>query len=119
MRIIALVLFVLLVMIQYPLWLGHGGWLRVWDMRRQVEVAHQKIADLKARNTKLASEVSDLKEGTDAVEERARFELGMLKNDEVYIQLLQANAIQGASDAVVPVTTDAVKLHSPSLHSSP
>ncbi|TDK67612.1 cell division protein FtsB [Sapientia aquatica] len=88
MRFIAIVLASLLVLIQYPLWLGKGGWLRVWDMQRQVDVAHAKVQELKERNTKLASEVNDLKEGTDAVEERARFELGMLKKGEVFIQVL-------------------------------
>ena len=88
MRFIAIVLASLLVLIQYPLWLGKGGWLRVWDMQHQVDIAHAKVQELKERNTKLASEVSDLKEGTDAVEERARFELGMLKKGEVFIQVL-------------------------------
>ena len=88
MRFIAIVLASLLVLIQYPLWLGKGGWLRVWDMQRQVDVAHAKVQELKERNTKLASEVNDLKEGTDAVEERASFELGMLKKGEVFIQVL-------------------------------
>ena len=90
MRFIAIVLASLLVLIQYPLWLGKGGWLRVWDMERQVDVAHAKVQELKTRNAKLASEVNDLKDGTDAVEERARFELGMLKKGEVFIQVLDA-----------------------------
>ena len=90
MRFIAIVLASLLVLIQYPLWLGKGGWLRVWDMERQVDVAHAKVLELKTRNAKLASEVNDLKDGTDAVEERARFELGMLKKGEVFIQILDA-----------------------------
>ncbi|PRC92349.1 cell division protein FtsB [Solimicrobium silvestre] len=90
MRLIAIVLAALLLLIQYPLWLGKGGWLRVWDMEHQVDVAHIKIQELKTRNAKLESEVNDLKEGTDAVEERARFELGMLKKGEVFIQILDA-----------------------------
>ncbi len=90
MRLIALVLVSLLLLIQYPLWLGKGGWLRVWDMEHQVESAHIKNQELKARNAKLASEVVDLKAGTDAVEERARYELGMLKKGEVFIQILEA-----------------------------
>lgn len=90
MRFIAIVLASLLVLIQYPLWLGKGGWLRVWDMQRQVDVAHGQVAELKARNAKLASEVNDLKDGTDAVEERARYELGMLKKNEIFIQVLDA-----------------------------
>jgi len=90
MRFIAIVLASLLVLIQYPLWLGKGGWLRVWDMQHQVDVAHAKVDLLKSRNAKLESEVNDLKDGTDAVEERARFELGMLKKGEVFIQVLDA-----------------------------
>lgn len=90
MRFIALVLASLLVLIQYPLWLGKGGWLRVWDMEHQVNLAHAKVEALKTRNAKLESEVNDLKDGTDAVEERARFELGMLKKSEVFIQVLDA-----------------------------
>jgi len=90
MRFIAIVLATLLVLIQYPLWLGKGGWLRVWDMQHQVDVAHAKVQELKKRNAKLESEVNDLKDGTDAVEERARFELGMLKKGEVFIQVLDA-----------------------------
>jgi len=90
MRLIAIGFALLLVLIQYPLWLGKGGWLRVWDMEKQVDLAHSKIRDLKIRNAKLASEVSDLKDGTDAVEERARFELGMLKKGEVFVQIVEA-----------------------------
>ena len=92
MRFIAVVLASLLVLIQYPLWLGKGGWLRVWDMQRQVDVAHAQVAELKARNAKLESEVNDLKDGTDAVEERARYELGMLKKNEIFIQVLDAKS---------------------------
>lgn len=92
MRFISLVLTSLLVLIQYPLWLGKGGWLRVWDMEHQVDVAHLKVQELKTRNAKLRSEVNDLKDGTDAVEERARFELGMLKKGEVFIQVLDAQS---------------------------
>ena len=88
MRFIAIVLTSLLVLIQYPLWLGKGGWLKVWDMEHQVDVAHAKVQELKIRNAKLASEVNDLKDGTDAVEERARYELGMLKKGEIFIQIL-------------------------------
>lgn len=96
MRLIAIVLASLLVLIQYPLWLGKGGWLRVWDMEKQVDSAHVKIQELKARNAKLESEVNDLKKGTDAVEERARLELGMLKKGEIFIQLLDAQNLDEA-----------------------
>jgi len=92
MRLIILCVTVLLVLIQYPLWLGKGGWLRVWDLDKQVQQAQKKNAELKARNAKLESEVEDLKQGTGAVEERARYELGMIKQDEVFIQILDATS---------------------------
>jgi cell division protein FtsB len=89
MRLITLILIFLFACIQYPLWLGKGGWLRVWELQHQVAVAQAKTQELKNRNAKLASEVNDLKQGTDAVEERARFELGMIKKDEVFVQVLE------------------------------
>jgi cell division protein FtsB len=91
MRLIILCLAALLVLIQYPLWLGKGGWLRVWDMEQQVAAAKKKNEELRARNAKLGSEVQDLKEGTGAVEERARYELGMIKENEVFVQILDPN----------------------------
>ena len=92
MRLITIFLAVLLLLIQSPLWLGKGGWLRVWDMEKQVAAAQQKNAELIARNAKLESEVLDLKEGTGAVEERARYELGMIKSDEIFVQVLAPNS---------------------------
>ena len=78
MRLITLSLATLLLLIQYPLWLGKGGWLRVWDLDRQVAAERQKNDELKARNARLNSEVMDLRAGRGAVEERARYELGMI-----------------------------------------
>ena len=89
MRLILICLTALLVLIQYPLWLGKGGWLRVWDLSRQLDSALDKERELKARNAKLASEVQDLKEGTGAVEERARYELGLVKDGELFVQILE------------------------------
>ena len=97
MRLIILCLTALLVLIQYPLWLGKGGWLRVWDLDKQVQLAQKKNEELKARNAKLESEVEDLRQGTGAIEERARYELGMIKQDEVFIQVLDANAVSATS----------------------
>ncbi|QDZ27391.1 cell division protein FtsB [Noviherbaspirillum sp. UKPF54] len=88
MRLISICLVALLLLIQFPLWLGKGGWLRVWDLDKQVEAAQKKNDELKARNAKLNSEVQDLKEGTGAVEERARYELGMIKDGEIFVQVL-------------------------------
>jgi cell division protein FtsB len=88
MKIVGAVLAVLILLIQYPLWLGKGGWLRAWDMDRQVEVQKKKNGQLETRNGTLAAEVRDLKQGTEAIEERARQELGMLRPDEVFFQFV-------------------------------
>lgn len=86
MKILGAILVALIVLIQYPLWLGKGGWLRAWDMDRQVETQRSKNGQLETRNAALAAEVRDLKQGTEAIEERARQELGMLRPDEVFFQ---------------------------------
>lgn len=89
MRALAITLLVLAVLIQYPLWLGKGGWVGVWEIDRQLQDQKAKNDALQARNEALAAEVRDLKQGLDAVEERARFELGMIRQDEVFFQLVQ------------------------------
>jgi cell division protein FtsB len=88
MRLISVALALLLLLIQYPLWLGKGGWLRVGELEKDVAAAQEKNEGLRQRNAKLASEVNDLKDGTGAVEERARFELSMIKQNEIYVQIL-------------------------------
>ena len=87
MKILAGALVALILAIQFPLWLGKGGWLRVWEVDRLVEAQGTKNGRLEVRNSALAAEVKDLKQGFDAIEERARFELGMVKNDEVFFQV--------------------------------
>ena len=99
MRLILIVLTALLVMIQYPLWLGKGGWLRVWDLSRQLDTALEKEQELRQRNEKLAGEVQDLKEGTGAVEERARYELGMVKEGEIFVQVLDGGTKASAKES--------------------
>jgi cell division protein FtsB len=89
MRLLALALVLLIAAIQSPLWFGKGGWLRVWDLGRQVEAQRETNTKLAVRNTALDAEVKDLKQGYDAIEERARSELGMVRQDEVFFQLLQ------------------------------
>lgn len=86
MRVLGGFLVALILALQFPLWLGKGGWLRVWEVDRQLEEQVARNAGLEARNGALAAEVSDLKQGLDAIEERARFELGMVRNDEVFFQ---------------------------------
>ncbi|MDO8292327.1 MAG: cell division protein FtsB [Gallionella sp.] len=93
-RSVTLILAVLLLLLQYPLWLGKGGWLKVWDMNRQVEAQQQANQQTQVRNTLLDAEVRDLKQGSEAIEERARSELGMIKRDEVFFQILEKSSAQ-------------------------
>ena len=88
-RSLVLVFAGLLVLLQYPLWFGKGGWLRAWDLDRQVAAQQKTNEGLKRRNAGLEAEVKDLKNGLDAIEERARFELGMVKDNEVFFQILE------------------------------
>jgi cell division protein FtsB len=100
MRLITLALATLLILIQFPLWMGKGGWFRVSELEQQVAAAQQKNETLQQRNAKLDSEVRDLKDGTGAVEERARFELSMIKQNEIYVQILgKGQTKPGASEA--------------------
>ncbi len=94
MRAVTLILIVLLLLLQYPLWLGKGSWLKVWDLNRQVEAQQRVNQQAKTRNALLDAEVRDLKQGTAAIEERARSELGMIKRDEVFYQVLETSADQ-------------------------
>ncbi len=89
MRALALILATLVVLIQYPLWLGKGGWMRAWELDRQLASQRAKNEALQARNDALAAEVQDLKRGYEAIEERARFELGMVRKDEVFFQIVE------------------------------
>ena len=86
MKILAGILAALIVLAQYPLWLGKGGWLRVWKIDHELELQRETNARLAQRNAALEAEVRDLKQGLDAVEERARYELGFTRSDELFFQ---------------------------------
>src|SRR5713101_647662 len=90
MKILALTLAAFILLLQYPLWLGKGGWLRVWSLDQQVQEERDANARLRQRNGALDAEVRDLKQGSDAIEERARYELGLIKQDEVFFQVVPA-----------------------------
>lgn len=89
MKVLAGILGALILLIQYPLWLGKGGWLHVSGVDRQLGDQQAKNAQLEARNVALEAEVRDLKQGVEAIEERARYELGMIKSDEVFFQVVE------------------------------
>jgi cell division protein FtsB len=89
MKTLAFIFAALLVALQYPLWIGKGSWMRVWELDRGLAQQREANAKLKARNDALDAEVRDLKRGTEALEERARLELGMIKKDEVFYQIVK------------------------------
>ncbi|MDQ5888453.1 MAG: cell division protein FtsB [Neisseriaceae bacterium] len=93
MRILTLILVLLIAFIQYPLWVGKGSWLSVWKIDAELGKQQQANKQLETRNASLAAEVRDLKTGYDAIEERARNELGMIKQDEVFFQILDKPAL--------------------------
>jgi len=88
MKPLSFILATLLIALQYPLWIGKGSWLRVWELDRSLTTQKEQNAKLKARNDALDAEVRDLKEGLEAVEERARLELGMIRKDETFYQVI-------------------------------
>ncbi len=88
MKILTAILAAFILLIQYPLWLGKGGWLRAWHAEQDLSHEKAKNSRLESRNATLAAEVRDLKQGTEAIEERARYELGMTRGDEVFFQIV-------------------------------
>lgn len=92
MRIVAVLLAVLLVAIQWPLWFGKGGWLRVSELERQLAAQRTINAGLTERNAQLAAEVASLREGREAIEERARHELNMVRDGETFFQMIGSRA---------------------------
>jgi cell division protein FtsB len=89
MRLLTLALVALIALIQYPLWLGKGSWFRVWEVDQQIRSQHEINRKLQARNGALDAEVGDLKQGLEAIEERARSELGMIRQDEIFFQVVE------------------------------
>ena len=89
MKIIAFILLVLLIWLQYKIWLQDGGIPEVIQLQQEIEVVKTEVEKLQERNSSLDAEVKDLKKGLDAIEERARSEMGMIKEGEVYYQVIE------------------------------
>src|SRR5258706_5874985 len=111
MRWLAIIFAVLVVALQYPMWLGKGGWLQVRETDRQIVLQREANAKLKARNDALDADVRDLKTGSEAIEQRARSELGMIRSDEVFFQLQPGG--------LAPKATTAPALVAPGTRSAP
>ena len=90
MRYVTLALVALLALVHAELWFGKGGVARTRELEAKLHAQQAANAEARARNEQLAAEVSDLKEGLEMVEEKARFELGMVKPDEIFVQLAPA-----------------------------
>ncbi len=92
MKVLALVLAVFLAVIQAQLWVGRGSMPHVAQLRQELAKAQADNDKARARNAQLQAELRDLREGLEMVEEKARFELGMIKSDEVFVPVASAAA---------------------------
>ncbi len=89
MKWLAGILFALFLLLQYQLWFGNNGLLRGWQLEQKVEQQKAENEKLQERNKALEAEVRDLKHGMEAIEERARADLGMIKKDETFYQVVE------------------------------
>ena len=89
MRKLIFFLVILLVYLQYRLWMGDGGLLELWNVHQEVEAQRDENARLRERNEALDAQVLDLKQGLDAIEERAREDMGMVKQGETFYQIVE------------------------------
>jgi len=89
MKILIAILAVFVVLLQFKLWFGDGSMMEAWRLEKAIAAQTAENATLRERNQALAAEVQDLKQGTEAVEERARSELGMIKQGEIFYQVVQ------------------------------
>jgi len=89
MRKLIVFLIIILVYLQYRLWLGDGGLLELWNVHQEVEAQRDENARLRERNEALDAQVLDLKQGLDAIEERAREDMGMVKQGETFYQIVE------------------------------
>jgi len=99
LRLFAAVLLGSLLLLQYRLWLSDGGVREVWRLEREIAAQQQENARLADRNQTLAAEVRDLKDGRVAIEERARTDLGMVRGNETFFQIVApGEAGQGSGE---------------------
>lgn len=88
MKWLWVLLVIFIVGLQYRLWVGENSLAELWGVKGKIETQDAINKDLQARNDALKAEVADLKKGLEAIEERARSELGMIKDNETFYQLL-------------------------------
>ena len=88
-RYLAILLTILILVLQYDLWIGEGSVTAAWKLEKTIKLQQRQNARIKKRNGALDAEVKDLKSGLQAIEERARSELGMIKKDETFFQVIE------------------------------
>ncbi len=88
-KALTVLLVTLLALVQFRLWVGDESLAEVWRLRQAIEHQTSENSLLASRNQRLEAEVRDLKNGLEAVEERARLELGMIRRDEIYFQIVE------------------------------
>ena len=91
MKWVALVLVVILTTLQYRIWFGESSFRQIKEQRQKVTNIEQENKELVLRNQKILAEINDLRHGQDAIEERARYQLGMIKQGEVFIRILDTH----------------------------
>lgn len=101
-RLIVAILVILLLVLQYRLWFSDGGLVKMWQLAESLEQQKQENARLLERNRALEAEVIDLKQGLQAIEERARTELGMVKKDETYFQVIDDPKMPSGAEQAKP-----------------
>jgi len=94
MKVLIAILILLLLILQYRLWFGDGNMREVWQLETTIETQKAENQKLRDRNLALEAEVKDLKQGLEAIEERARNELGMVKKDETFYQVIEEDELK-------------------------
>jgi cell division protein FtsB len=89
LKVLNYIFWSLILLIQYPLWFDRGGWIKVFDLQSKYEIQVEINKKLEKENSALMAEVTDLKKGSDAIEERARDDLGMIKKGEIFFEIIK------------------------------
>lgn len=105
MKLLTFTLLLLIALMQYPLWFGKASWGKVWQVDQDVIAARENNLILQNRNSMLEAEVNDLKQGLEAIEERARSDLGMTRQGEILFQIVKS----AESKASHPDSTQSTK----------
>lgn len=88
MKFLTFIFVILILVLQYPLWLGKGGWLNVISLHKQIDQQLKVNEQIKSKNDILLAVVQDLKNGTDVIEGKARFDLGLIKKNETFFLII-------------------------------